>query len=310
MSPSFLNNFWLVLKIQPFICGPIIKGLSMKFKSLRPFIIFFFFSAIFIGHSEADLLPGDINKDGVVDFSDFLILVGNFGKTGSPNEPSNNEGDYISVDLINQRGFPLSTGNKWKYQSLYFDSSSEDKDSRHIYVDWEVLPQEPIFGTEAIKVRTIQEFSGRDTSYTWFVASKDTLRGVAYQNPPPLNQGQLLKPSTLFFQSIAKEPIAWNFNLLVFPLALSKSWQALADPFTGTKDVISREIITVPAGTFETFKVRYSLDIESEDIYKTLIWYGSPGIVKIVDLSFSPSKQRYSIMVLELISYGLKEDRN
>ena len=39
---------------------------------------------IWVSQAPATAVPGDINRDGKVDFADFFILAENFGKTGPP----------------------------------------------------------------------------------------------------------------------------------------------------------------------------------------------------------------------------------
>jgi hypothetical protein len=55
------------------------------------------------GFASADPVPGDINGDGVVNFSDFVILARNYGKTGDPSGPGTvfvTVYDTITVDRV------------------------------------------------------------------------------------------------------------------------------------------------------------------------------------------------------------------
>ena len=43
---------------------------------------------IMMGNVRAEIVQGDFDGNGVVDFSDFLVFAGNFGKTGDPYNPN------------------------------------------------------------------------------------------------------------------------------------------------------------------------------------------------------------------------------
>ena len=264
---------------------------------------------------QATPVPGDINGDGTVDFSDFLILAQNFGKSGDPFRPdSGTETDTLSIESLNQQGFPLAVGNIWKYQATYLENTTDTLAVQHLAVqhfsvEWEVEAQEEVFGVTAFRIKTTHSISGDYipesgvyTSLTWIAGTPDTLKAVASQGVPPFSEGQLSKPATL---TLANDLHPWQFYILVFPLVPGKSWSVFDNSDFGRKTVIEKETISVPAGSFETYSVKYALEGSPEMTY--VVWYGEVGIIKIANIVSGPSSStprvHHSVRVYELVSY-------
>lgn len=55
----------------------------------------------------AETIVGDANLDGVVDFSDFLILAKNFGRT----DATHAHGDFDSNEIVNLKDFLALAAN-------------------------------------------------------------------------------------------------------------------------------------------------------------------------------------------------------
>ena len=287
----------------------------MSRKSLWTMTILTVVTVFVSATGKAAPVPGDINGDGTVNYSDFLILAQNFGKTGDPIESNSMaETDTVIVEPLNQRGFPLAAGNIWKYQATFIENT-DTLGSAHFNVEWEVEAQEEVFDVEAFRMRTTQPIDGRFTpkadgytSRTWLVSTPDTLKGVASQGALPFSEGQLSKPTTLTFSDDLNP---WQYNILVFPLVPGNSWSA-DNSGLGTKTVIEKETISVPAGSFETYKVEYaSANLPESTSFNLLIWYGAVGVVKVAYIiSSSPpasiGEQIYhSVRIYELVSYRL-----
>ncbi len=265
-----------------------------------------------MGERQRVRYSGDINQDGKVDFADFLILAQNYGRSGDPDGPGSvSQEEAIEAETLNQNGFPLAIGNTWQYQLTYVESWPDTLEAEHFDVEWEVEAQEEVFGETAFRVRTLQSIhtiqdteSTGYTSYTWFVSNPDSLKGIASQGPLPFAEGQLFKPAT---STLAEGPSSWQFSILRFPLIPGKSWPALdRSPGLATKTVIGRETVSVPAGLFETYKVRYVLAFGDDVI---LTWYGAIGVVKILHLNSRETvgieRVNQSLRVYELVSYEL-----
>ena len=73
---------------------------------LRPFV-YFAFTLLLIGslllvvfnHSEALTLPEDINKDGIVNVQDLVLVANAFGQPANPNADVNGDGIVNVLDL-------------------------------------------------------------------------------------------------------------------------------------------------------------------------------------------------------------------
>ena len=61
---------------------------SQKRYRLVPIIVVVLIQ-IMVGNVRAEIVQGDFDGNGVVDFSDFLVFAGNFGKTGDKFDPNN-----------------------------------------------------------------------------------------------------------------------------------------------------------------------------------------------------------------------------
>ena len=226
-------------------------------------------------------IPGDLDFDGDVDFDDFVSFARNFGKRGGAvGSDTVTDTDTIRVEPLNERGFPLAAGNMWKYQLTHVLDLLDTLEVEHFEVDWEVDEQEEVFGVPAFRIKTTQSIrtamypdSTEYTSYGWYASSSDTLKAVAHQGVPPLGEGQLLRPAAL---ASAEDLSQWEHIALLFPLEPGMSWQA---GLWMTKTVVGKDTVSVPAGSFETYKVR-SVWSSPETIIVT--WYGAVGVVKIV----------------------------
>ena len=260
------------------------------------------------GTAQAAPVLGDINGDGKVDFSDFVILAQNFGKSGDPFESdAESDSDTLEVKLLNQQGFPLAIGNVWKYRGVSIENESGSLDVIELNIEWKVEAHEVVFGEPAFRIKTTQSVGGNSlprpgvyTALTWFSSDPDTLKSVAHEGVPPFYAGQLAKPAILTSPS---ERYRWRFHILVFPLKPGTSWPAFGNSISGypRKTVIAKEVISVPAGAFEAYSVEYAL--RESDNFTYVVWYGDAGILRIVHtISGHPINV---VRIYELISYEL-----
>ena len=67
-------------------------------KRLALLVLVLFAGALSAQEKTVEQIPGDINRDGTVDFRDFVELAKNFGKTGPP--PTEVKPDTVKVEVI------------------------------------------------------------------------------------------------------------------------------------------------------------------------------------------------------------------
>jgi len=60
-------------------------------------------------------VPGDLNRDGNVDFDDFFILADNFGRSGPPEACGDEEGPAPAGSI--EDFYPLVVGSEWIYEN-------------------------------------------------------------------------------------------------------------------------------------------------------------------------------------------------
>ena len=199
---------------------------------MKGFLCALLLTAIGTEIPQAAPILGDINGNGTVGFEDFLILAKNFGRSGDPAPSDGGPGaSPVSAAPLNERGFLLDIGNRWRYQGIHIETDSSGALAvRRLTSEWEVEAMEDMFGVNAYRVRVDQSFDGNRTYtlYTWFQSSPDTLKAVASQIDSIASAtAQLWKSAIpLFFDS---PPDSWPFLSLVFPLAPGKSWAVFSD---------------------------------------------------------------------------------
>ena len=191
---------------------------------------------------------------------------------------------------FNQNGFPLAVGNRWEYRatSTWNPDNREDLPRYTTLTDvaWEIIAREIVLGQEAYRFEITHRFlAGPDsgavrTAWTWFAMDGDTLRAVASTNTVGLEplMAQLHKPVVR-----EDEPDSWDIVSLIFPLYAGQSWDFGTDIFEhDTKVVEAEEVVSVPAGEFETFRVVRIVEAGSVNA-RTEQWFAAVGVVKMRD---------------------------
>ena len=136
---------------------------------------------ILITAPQVEAIDGDIDKDGDVDFSDFLILAQNFGKTGPPPQPEQPDTVYVTkrdtiyvtvIDTIYiDRGAPSIPYDRDLYRH-WIDADRDCQDTR----------QEVLFA-ESIQPVTLDERGCRVISGVWV----DAYTGQTFTDPGALD---------------------------------------------------------------------------------------------------------------------------
>ena len=191
---------------------------------------------------------------------------------------------------FNQNGFPLAVGNRWEYRatSTWNPDNREDLSRYTTLTDvtWEITAREIVLGQEAYCFEITHRFlAGPDsgavrTARTWFAMDGDTLRSVASINTGGLEplMAQLHKPVVQ-----EDEPDSWDIISLIFPLYAGQSWDFGTGFFEkDIKVVEAEEMVSVPAGEFETFRVVRIVEAEGVNV-RTEQWFSTVGVVKMRD---------------------------
>jgi len=79
-------------------------------------------------------------------------------------------------------------------------------------------------------------------------------------------------------------PSSIGIPLIQFPLEVGKTWDVMVSGSYSTKaTVISKENMTVPAGTFDCYKITLATTYGSSEAYTSTLWLGNnAGIVKSI----------------------------
>ena len=192
--------------------------------------------------------------------------------------------------------FPLSIGNRWEYRRDYIHYICSDSIQSDTYVDTisgidscSVIVLQNTILLDSIKTVQLIEQSWDDSSIyvgLFFYQERDTgLFQIAYQNPNLLTlpkysnslyfYGEPLIPDYLkrfFFKEISQiKKTSENGKLhfedppvfvLKYPLEIGNYWTYRQEdqPFRIDKEVIQDTLITVPAGTFNCYQIRWIYD--------------------------------------------------
>jgi hypothetical protein len=77
-------------------------------------------------------------------------------------------------------------------------------------------------------------------------------------------------------------PMSIGIPFLVFPLEVGKSWDIVTGTYSSKANIVAKENVTVPAGTFDCYKVKYSSYNGTVETYSYNYWFGNnAGPVKM-----------------------------
>ncbi len=234
-----------------------------------------------------------LQKSKLLIFVFFICFNYIFLITGCFENPIDSDNNLKETEQLNEAGFPLAVGNYWVYhvQAMMTTLSPDTTEtSWDVDVLWEITSMEHVLGVDAFRMETTHHVvsgpdSGRTaTMITWFTVKEDTLLAVASGPQVGLNpeSAQLLKISVVSNQD---EPEEWPVTTLVFPLEVGKEWAYFRpDPeFLGNKKVESVDIISVPAGNYEAFRIVRAFTLNENErniVYSLRQWFTSIGVVK------------------------------
>lgn len=147
--------------------------------------------------------------------------------------------------------FPHAQGNTWRHSSA--DGSSQ------------VMTAE---GSTSIGSTTVQIFSSTYISATGSVSTSEAYYRV--------------DGSGVYAHGSSDYPSSIGLPFLSFPLEVGKTWDiVISGSYANKASVVAKESVTVPAGTFDCYKVNYFTLNGTIEIYNSNIWFGNNvGIVK------------------------------
>lgn len=226
----------------------------------------------------------------------------------------NSDANYAQEEGNNSARFPLVVGNRWEYHVIatqqFSDPASSQNASWESKVTWEIMAREIVLNQNTFRFQTTHQIlSGPDsgtiaTVETWFTMRGDTLQAVAsrgYTDANPVTT-QLFKPVV----QEEEDPYEWHYISLVFPLSKGKSWNTENSNIVGNesgltdvKVVEAQEVVSVPAGVFETFKVIQELKWKTQSILTTEQWFSSIGMVKMRSIERIDDESLIAEMELE-----------
>lgn len=200
-------------------------------------------SLLFVQDSFCDRIQGDFDGNGIVDFQDFLIFAGNFGKTGDPFDPNMIEQAtvYDTVKVFVQKLLPDSPPE---------DGAINGLASVHIAfpirTSWDADSD-----TDGIQfLFWLKDSSGNTLSLTEQEKSIEVILGVSVFE----NQSGALALSETW-----KGQIGLFYNNSFGPYLRIE--REKLEPFDNRQFNLSVKLITSKQGTFEA-KVSYSLMTE------------------------------------------------
>lgn len=238
-----------------------------------------------------------------------IILSANCERDFNPIEPEPEPEQFI---------YPITVGNQWEYERLFFmfnfrssgDTATIPQDTSTSHITMKITGEKLLH--EATNTFVFHETMVLDdaefTGDTYYANSSDGLYMYGYNDPgkmipksgrkaqvlfkghafaDPKELGDFLAavlPKVNFADSIIYE----NPPLLVlpYPLQLNEEWvyRKTGHPWLLTKKIVGRENITVPAGTFNCYKIRWLYDIDKDSQWDDdIIFYDyicSKGLVK------------------------------
>jgi hypothetical protein len=168
--------------------------------------------------------------------------------------------------------FPSTNGYSWNYETFYTSSSSWSVTS---YVSTSEFTFD---GTTTVDSTTVQIF--RSTYISQYgVSTSETLF--------------LVNDQGAFMYGPLQSPTTEAVTFLQFPLSVGAQWMA----YDATVEVVAKETVTVPAGTFNDC---YKIDMVPNDpTYTSYLWFGpNVGIVKSFSSSSYGSSTSASTMEL------------
>ena len=147
--------------------------------------------------------------------------------------------------------FPHAQGNTWRQSST--DGSSQ------------IMTAE---GSTSIGSTTVQLFRSTYISSSGSVSTSD-----AYYR---------IDSTGVYSHGSSSYPSSIGIPIFSFPLEVGKMWDVMVSgPYSTKCTVLAKENVTVPAGTFDCYKIEGLSMYGTIEVYRSYIWLGNnAGIVK------------------------------
>ncbi|MFA4844219.1 MAG: hypothetical protein WC632_04620 [Candidatus Margulisiibacteriota bacterium] len=147
--------------------------------------------------------------------------------------------------------FPHAQGNTWRI-------TGSDGSSQIMTVE----------GTASIGSTTVQCFSS-----LYISSSNAKSTSEAYYR---------IDSSGVYSHGSPSYPTSTGVKILAFPLEVGKSWESISGSYSTTMSVTAKENVTVPAGTFDCYKIAAVTMYGTVEAGNSNIWLGNnAGIVKV-----------------------------
>jgi hypothetical protein len=246
-----------------------------------------------------------------------LLLL---GCGGDKKEVLNPSDDVGGVDDFAVEAFPLKVGNRWEYKGqakremLNLEGEPlpiEDVDITEFFsfeaeadITIEVIEEGVVLDKQAFKIKTVQNHKlklgigteieeGTSESSDWFTMSGDTLlliRGEGGWTRHEISYGIVLKP-------LVQENPLLIYQSMPFPLEVGQSWiwfQPESDNTCNipqTRTVEAKEMVSIPAGTFDAFRLHITpLNPCIDYVGHVTQWFSDIGLLKMQSISQSEIK--------------------
>lgn len=185
--------------------------------------------------------------------------------------------------------FPSSVGSEWNYQTVitmtYLDSNRVDT----VAVQYSTMlssrisqlgPYHDVIQLDVYWIEYSPQWGIHTGNTTvWYTLTEDALTEVAYYNSgSPLVYPKVIGKNarlsmlsdmspwwTMIPVMSAGDTLYRRREALRFPLSEGTSWVSFTDPWTQTCKVNAIHDVTVPAGTFRSFRVEHRNHLESND---------------------------------------------
>jgi len=209
--------------------------------------------------------------------------------------------------------FPVQVGNSWEYRRIFSviisDTVNHDT-SEYILIDSlheEFEELDTLAGWECYKLHRVLFELGSTFSKTWWLAHPDTALLLIASSLGDISRivegekfnNKILCKGTSSFDSphaLARYlhcvrhtkflSLDYDTNyfsppkkLFIFPLTINKYWVAMTDPWLEQREIIEEDSVTVPAGTFNSLRLKITSDwMEEFDLWHK--WIADEGIIK------------------------------
>ena len=244
--------------------------------------------------------------------SSFLVCTVIFAFFATGCDSNSEEMDMdLPIEDGKIRAISLEPGSKRTYNwSLTITARDFEGNVLNEVIETDVIVSEVIANPRSIEgisnpieIRYYREASPDTFTTNWFTQNDNDLREVAFENPGilpratlkqgngvinvhPLHLAMLAGPTQ--YATVSADPTLRDDPRIVFPYPMDDgdTWVSFSDPFLQTREVVSRDTVRVPAGTFEAFNVRTESDVAAFDGWNDIV--SQEGLIERISSSETP----------------------